>query len=151
MYILEICPDNPEIAKFYASRLNYECDSGIDLFFPQSIHIAENDVLIVDLGIRCQMRKEGVDGFFPFDLYPRSSIAKTPLMLANSVGIIDRSYRGNIKAGLRAIGNGYSINKGERLLQICAPDRDYIKVKIISEDQLTKTDRGASGFGSTGK
>jgi dUTP pyrophosphatase len=97
-------------------------------------------------------------------LYPRSSISKTPLLLANSVGIIDRGYIGSIKAAFRNTyltqnwvhgdsdekeDYGYTIQKGERLVQICGPLLLPIKIKFV--DSLDPTERGEGGFGSTGK
>jgi len=100
-----------------------------------------------------------------FYLYPRSSLSKTQLRLANSVGIIDSGYRGNI-IGMFDVTNirnyeeeeeypdaDYYVEKYDRLLQICAPGLLPIFVEIVDklEDLGEKTERGAGGFGSTGK
>ena len=88
-------------------------------------------------------------------LYARSSTGKTtPLRMANSLGIIDSGYRGNIKVCVDNIyRNDFSIVKGERYFQICPPSLEYpIKVVVVdSVDKLGYTTRGAGGFGSTGK
>ena len=77
-------------------------------------------------------------------------MSKTPLRLANSVGIIDQGYRGNILAAVDNNGpNIYQIKKGQRLFQICSPDLTPMLVKIVQE--LDKTERGSGGFGSTGQ
>ena len=77
--------------------------------------------------------------------------------MANSVGIIDSEYRGNIMAKVRNIpikekivGNRdiFTIEKGTRLFQICSPDLSPLKVKCV--DELSTTSRGSGGFGSTG-
>ena len=90
----------------------------------------------------------------PFYLYPRSSISKTPLMLANHTGIIDAGYRGNLMVALRALyfdnDNCYSIKSGTRLFQICDPKLRPIYVQIVDESELTTTERSDGGFGSTG-
>jgi dUTPase len=86
-------------------------------------------------------------------MYPRSSISKTRLRLANSVGIIDSGYRGHIMAMLDVIGNTeYEGKAYERYMQICAPGLIPIVVEIVEniEDLGEKTERGQGGFGSTG-
>jgi deoxyuridine 5'-triphosphate nucleotidohydrolase len=85
-----------------------------------------------------------------FLLIPRSSIYKSGLMMANSVGVIDKSYRGELKAPVIAMKGSYEVTKGERLFQIVAPDMGWIRnVRLV--DSLPVTARGADGFGSTGK
>lgn len=113
---------------------------------------------LVDLGIQCAAyTNEGSPcGFY---LYPRSSIFKTPFRMANSTGIIDSGYRGNIKAPLdlfaskvdmRNLFDGERIGtkEGERMFQICAGNLEEIRVELV--DELPRTSRGSGGFGSTG-
>jgi dUTP pyrophosphatase len=87
-----------------------------------------------------------------FYMYPRSSVSKTPLRLSNSVGIIDAGYRGNLGAFVDNISaNGYNVEKGTRLFQICAPNLEPIHVELVSsENDLGNSERGSGGFGSTG-
>ena len=56
-----------------------------------------------------------------YQLYPRSSLSKYPIMLANHVGIIDAGYRGNLIAAFRSFQDDFKIEKGIRLVQICHP------------------------------
>ena len=87
----------------------------------------------------------------PYYLYPRSSISKTDLRLANSVGIIDSGYRGNIIGIFDYIGNTkMTINKGTRLVQLCSHNLLPFK-SITIVDKLDDTERGDGGIGSTGK
>lgn len=93
-----------------------------------------------------------------FYLYPRSSISKTNFRLANSTGIIDSGYRGNLIAILDAIKSPYSAPHsapvaGERYVQICAPNLCPIVYQFVDsiEELGTPTERGDGGFGSTGK
>jgi len=94
-------------------------------------------------------------------LYPRSSIVKTCMRLANSVGIIDSGYRGEIMA---VVDKNNSVNdwktvlkrdckQYDRLFQICAGDLQPFRVEIVeSESELSGvTERGDGGFGSTGR
>ena len=87
-------------------------------------------------------------------MYSRSSTPiKTPLRLSNSVGIIDSGYRGHMMALFDNIQQiPYTIQKGDRLVQICSPNITYpIEVEIISSiDSFQSSQRGTGGFGSTG-
>ena len=106
--------------------------------------ILENERKI-KLGISC----ESVDGKGYF-LFPRSSISKTPLRMANSIGLIDGGYRGEIMASCDNIKDHvYRVNKGQRLFQLVAFDSSPITYSI--KEELTETSRGKDGFGSTGK
>ena len=165
-FTLEILADNEEIKQFYVNRVNIHDDSGVDLYVPNETEILFGTTCFLDHGIKCRMVDE--DGkTYPYCLYPRSSISKTPLMLANSVGIIDRNYRGNIIAALKYVITNvkvfheilwieedyhiprYTLEKGTRLVQICAPDLSPLSVRLV--DSLDETSRGTGGFGSTGK
>ena len=85
-----------------------------------------------------------------FWLIPRSSIYKTGLMMANSVGVIDKSYRGELKAPVWSMTGETKVQYGDRLFQIVAPDMGWIRhVRIV--DALPNTVRGQGGFGSSGK
>jgi dUTP pyrophosphatase len=71
-------------------------------------------------------------------------------MMANSRGIIDKTYRGQLMAPLISVGTSQkSIEAGTRLFQILAPDLGHIK-EVIYVDSLPETVRGEGGFGSTG-
>lgn len=83
-------------------------------------------------------------------LVPRSSIVKTPYRMSNSIGIIDSGYRGNIMAFVDVIGEDPvdEPKVGERLFQIVLPTLEKFNYEIVSE--LSQTERGEGGFGSTG-
>lgn len=137
---------------------------------PAPLHVGVDGARGLNLGVRCCMRREnGSDlptapcGFY---LYPRSSISKTRMRLANSVGIIDSGYRGDLIAAVDTIGVFGSsdiwhiwnetlspIKKYDRYFQVCAPDLSPFLVKIVeSESDLSPpTTRGSGGFGSTGQ
>jgi dUTP pyrophosphatase len=88
-------------------------------------------------------------------LYPRSSTgSKTPLRMANSIGIIDAGYRGDLIAVFDNWQNtAFEIEPYQRLAQICPPNLTYpMYVQLVqTEAGLGVTDRGARGFGSSGK
>ena len=132
-------------------RHYHQGDSGIDLYCPDRIIVEAGETKFIDLKIQCQMLKY-IDDYksipVSYYLYPRSSITKTPLRLANSVGIIDAGYRGNIIACVDNIKNEeYIIEAGSRLFQICSSDLSPISIEIVNS--LPETSRGIGGFGST--
>nr|QFG73669.1 MAG: dUTPase [Megaviridae environmental sample] len=123
-------------------------DSGLDLVTPCDYVCLANETVAINLKIRCQPYfKDGVRrGYY---LYPRSSIAKTPLRMANSVGIIDWGYRGNIIAKFHNTSNEeYVVEAGTRLVQLCSHDLTPIDIDIV--DNVEDSIRGDGGFGSTG-
>ena len=72
-------------------------------------------------------------------------------MLANHVGIIDSGYRGDLIGAFRCLDNEYNVESNTRLLQICHPSLCPVYVVIVPENELSNTERGSGGFGSTGK
>lgn len=84
-------------------------------------------------------------------MLPRSSISKTGLMMLNSVGVIDKSYRGELMAFLWNTSNApVVVEAGNRLVQIVAGDMSDI-TSITVMDSLPESKRGEGGFGSTGR
>jgi len=87
-------------------------------------------------------------------MHPRSSISKTPLMLANHTGIVDSGYRGSLIGAFRWLKmpnqTSYILEKHTRLLQICHPSLCRIIVCLVNDEDLSTTARGDGGFGSTG-
>ena len=87
-------------------------------------------------------------------VFPRSSIRKTHLFLSNSVGVIDSGYRGELQATFKKI-QGVSNNTldnykvGDRIAQIMIIPHPTIEFE--EADELSDTERGEGGFGSTGK
>ena len=128
-------------------------DSGIDLFFPNRVRVPSKQSLLVDFEIQCEMLKYlsvNVSTNISFQLVPRSSIWRTPLRQSNSIGIIDAGYRGHLMVPVDNISNeDYIIKSGERLFQIVHPSLEPIKVELV--DEVSDTERGSGGFGSTGK
>ena len=123
----------------------YPGDAGLDLFIVENRIIKPLKTIKINLGIAC----ENIENK-PYLLFPRSSISKTPLRLSNSIGLIDAGYRGEIIASVDNIRNkSYKIEVGQRLFQLVAMDGSPINFKLV--DELTDSERGSGGFGSTGK
>jgi dUTP pyrophosphatase len=86
-------------------------------------------------------------------IFPRSSVRKTRLMLSNCVGVVDSGYRGELQATFNKINND-SISEndykvGDRIAQIMIIPHPPIEFE--EADELSDTERGEGGFGSTGK
>ena len=126
---------------FYAK----ESDAGMDLV---AISIKENTTFQITYGLGIAL--EIPDGFMGL-IFPRSSIRNTELILSNSVGVVDAGYRGELQAtfnksnGLDSI--AYKV--GDRVCQLIIIPHPIIELEEVSE--LTNTERGEGGFGSTGK
>jgi dUTPase len=143
-------------------------DSGFDLFIPFTVHSKDflyNDIvyghetslMTIDHHVKCAVTMVDDQGkTYPsaYYMFPRSSISKTPLRLANSVGIIDSGYRGNLIAKVDFLGNhgkSFAVKQGLRLFQVCNPLlRAFDGVELLSSPEaLGQTTRGSGGFGST--
>ena len=86
-------------------------------------------------------------------VFPRSSICKQHLSLSNSVGVIDSGYRGEIMAKFNLLSDGsdtYSVYKiGDRIAQLII--MPYPEVTFEEVDELSDSDRGEGGYGSSGR
>lgn len=83
-------------------------------------------------------------------LFPRSSIRKTDYSLANSIGVIDSDYRGEILVNMRAANlSGKFYEPGDRIAQLIIVP--YPQVKFEEVEELDGTQRGTGGHGSTGE
>ena len=131
-------------------------NAGYDLKVVQTLS-SSTTAILAPLGVRARLLRNDkyytgyVDGIaeYHFTLEPRSSIYKTGWIMANSRGIIDKSYRGELKAPIVSLGSAAGIEAGTRLFQILAPDLGWIReVRYVAS--LPDTYRGDGGFGSTG-
>ena len=137
-------------------------DSGFDIPVPNHENIFLNynhtDSLKVDLKVKAVMYNNEKKRCVPFQIFARSSIYKTPLRLANSVGIIDSGYRGNLGIVLdkfnKTHDNIVTITPFRKMVQICNPSLEPFNVIILEEktfmEHFGNTDRNSGGFGSTG-
>jgi dUTP pyrophosphatase len=146
----------------YLKHSNIYMDAGIDIFTPRNTHCYASKPNKVLTGLRCAMYfNNGSGDEFPcgFQMYPRSSTgSSTPLRLANSVGIIDAGYRGELMGFFDNTGTtDYIVETYQRILQICAPNLTYPIYPVLVDDvaKLDKyngvNERGSGGFGSTGQ
>ena len=142
-------------------------DLGFDLV-AESDPIFENNYIEYNTGVKLQPSDEHTH----FLIFPRSSISKTNLILANHVAIIDASFRGEIKLRFRYIPTikelekfvlssalssvkGFEIDKdkiykkGDKIAQGVF-FRQEQNIELIQCEFLSETERGSGGFGSTG-
>ena len=185
--------DNELYNKYYEAIYNHNTkilnnpniiDAGFDLITPgnEGNRLIEFDDLLpfygpgpninpvnkVDFKICCSARmqtssnKSFNTGFY---MYPRSSLSKTQLRLANSTGIVDAGYRGHLIGMFDVVNIDTTIDtnhkkipdylgkKFDRYIQICAPGLVPIIVEMVStmEELGVETERGSGGFGSTGR
>jgi len=167
---LAVNTNNNELTSLYEQKVqshnasilnNTFADSGFDLFVPDiTTFDKEIDSKFIDFQVKAEMMYCDVTTNLmktcAYVIYPRSSISKTPLMLANHTGIIDAGYRGSLIGAFRWLRGGsaspeaYVVEKNTRLAQICHPTLCPIYVVIVYENELSSTERGAGGFGSTG-
>lgn len=88
---------------------------------------------------------QGYAGF----VFPRSSISKTGHFLKNSVGVIDSGYRGEIKLRMSIpVGSENEYKVGDKIGQLIIIKLPWVEIEEVKE--LSDTDRGQGGFGSTG-
>jgi dUTP pyrophosphatase len=119
-------------------------DAGMDLTITT---IKENTSFSVSYGFGIAM--EIPNGYVGL-VFPRSSVRNQDLILSNCVGVIDSGYRGEIQATFKKTNGLDSLkyNVGERGAQIII--LPYPQVTMVESNELSDTERGAGGFGSTG-
>jgi dUTP pyrophosphatase len=156
---IAVNPNKPELIDLYKTHIQKHNasiitdpfpNSGFDLFVPETTEVGTG-VKMISMDVKCEMVDK--DGYsIPYYMYPRSSLSKTPLILANHVGIIDSGYRGFLIGAFRNLNiSSYTIEKHNRLLQVCHPSLYPLHVVMVDESELSTTSRGEGGFGSTGK
>lgn len=130
-----------------------EGDAGLDL---TAIHISRDNVgnITYHTGISIEIPK-GYVGL----LFPRSSICKKQQFLTNSVGVLDSGFRGEILAKFKPVMGSYETilelfesneyQEGDRIVQMVIIKHET--PEIIEVEELSDTERGYGGFGSTGK
>lgn len=123
-----------------------EGDAGFDLHAIADVAIAPGECVLVPTGLAFEIPRG-----FEIQIRLRSGVAaKTSLILANAPGTIDSGYRGEIRLIVRNLGKTtVMVQKGDRLAQgVLAPVYTAVFTEV---DGLSWSERGTSGFGSTGR
>lgn len=121
-------------------------DAGMDLTATSKWYDDDNNVCY-GTGIAMEIPK-GYVGL----VFPRSSNAKQDLILSNGVGVIDSGYRGEIMFKFKLVEDRHlakDYNVGDRVGQIIIIP--YPKIEFVEVSELSETDRGNGGYGSSGK
>ena len=168
--ILKLAIEDETLIANYTDRIekhnaqfmeNILADSGFDVLVPNTVKFDKLFATkFIDMNIKTEMFLCDVntDSINPcaFNVHPRSSISKTPLILANHTGIIDSGYRGSLIGAFRClpfftndIATDYTVIANTRLLQICHPTLCPIYITIVNANNLSNSVRGEGGFGST--
>ena len=125
-------------------------DAGMDLV---ATSILSNTTFDITFGMGIAL--EIPEGFVGL-IFPRSSIRKTDLALTNCVGVVDSGYRGELQATFKKVYGKNDVRIGEtdykvgdRIAQIII--LPYPQIEFNEVEELSNTERGDGGFGSTGK
>lgn len=124
----------------------YTGDAGLDLRANSSVDIPPHHRVLIPTGLAIAL-PDGYAGF----VQPRSGLAlKKGLTIANTPGLIDAHYRGELKVIAVNLDpqEPIHIERGERIAQLVI--QEVPTVELIEVDELDETDRGAGGFGSSG-
>ena len=118
-------------------------DAGLDL---TAVRVTESrNVVTYHTGLAVEIP----DGYVGL-LFPRSSVYKTDMRMCNSVGVIDSGYRGEIMIKFyKGVSPDLIYKVGDRVCQLII--LPYPKIELEEVTELSESDRGEGGFGSTGK
>ncbi len=120
-------------------------DAGLDLYARNSATIYPKESVVFDTGV-CVELPHGTFGM----VANRSGLNIKHSIVCGGVGIVDEPYRGSIIVKLYNLGfEPYRVNAGDRIAQMIV--LPYVYVDLEEVDELTDTDRGESGIGSTGR
>lgn len=151
--VLNKADDVIEYYNTYTNDNSKRFDSGLDILCPNEFIVPSKAIgYKIPLGIKCQPSyKDSIPrGYF---VLPRSSMgSKTPLRQANSIGLIDYGYRGELMLVVDNLSDKeYKIEKNTRLCQIVSYDTSPINAHTVkSAEEFDDSKRGDGGFGSTG-
>ena len=122
--------------------------SGMDIlaFIKKPISIKPKTSYIIPTGLSAAFARD-----YEIQIRPRSGLAaKNNISVLNTPGTIDSDYRGEIKVVLINLSNtSFTINPGDRIAQMVFANTTQVEFEEVND--LEKTTRGDSGFGSTGK
>jgi len=156
MNVLYLQPDSDMVSLYKAAARSYlavpyaERDAGFDLFTNQSTEYKPGSPTKLTFGVRAAYYDTNLKIFRAYWMLPRSSISKTPLRLANSVGLIDAGYRGPLIAALDCHADHYELDINQKFCQLTRPDLlPWEEVRIVDVIPGGATLRGEGGFGST--
>lgn len=126
-------------------RAHYD-DAGLDLRADGDYLVQRGEVVTVGLGVRFEIPR----GLFG-QLALRSSVGRMKVFMPGGFGVIDSGYRGELAVPVTVVDDPVTIPKGMRVAQlIFIPCLTPELMRVMSPDELSTSDRGVGGFGSTG-
>lgn len=132
---------------FEAPKYANPGDAGLDLCSTRDLEIEAGSRALVPCGIAIEI-PDGYAGL----VIPRSGLAiKHGISIVNAPGLIDSGYRGEIKVVLVNTDKNHTfqIKRGDRIAQMMIIA--YPSINLVVSEELSDTDRGSGGFGSTGR
>jgi dUTP pyrophosphatase len=140
---------NSNVSTHYTTKELDGENAGFDLHVPETVTFAPGERKFLGMGVSAAVSEN--NSVAPYWLVPRSSLSKTGLMMMNSVGVIDKGYRGELIAAFwNTLGTEVTVKKGDRLVQVVSRDmKSFTNVTLV--DSLPESLRGEGGFGSSGK
>ena len=128
----------------YLPTRGHETDAGLDLKTPQTVTVPAHGSVIIDTGVHTFI-EEGYYGKLE---------SKSGLNVKNGIvacgGIIDAFYTGSIVVKLyNMTDKDYMFAAGDKIVQLVIQPYQYVELELV--DEFEETERGANGFGSTGK
>lgn len=123
----------------------HDGDAGLDMRAAESLQVPAHGHATVGTGIACEV-PSGCVGL----VFPRSGLAcKSGIALRNCVGVIDSGYRGEVRVTLtNDTDEPFDIEAGDRIAQMVV--MPYCPCKVEQVEELSDTERGDGGYGSTG-
>ncbi|MDQ5893223.1 MAG: dUTP pyrophosphatase [Patescibacteria group bacterium] len=119
-------------------------DAGMDLFTPEAFEMMPNERISIPIGVAIEIP----DGYVGL-MWDKSGLSHK-YGIKTFGGVIDAGYRGELHVGLMNLSNkSFKFEKGHKVVQLLIQKVEYIEFEEAEE--LNSTDRGAGGFGSTGK
>jgi dUTP pyrophosphatase len=126
-------------------------DAGLDLVATEVTFTTEHiggDVFVQIATVKFGLALEIPKGFVGL-IFPRSSIYNKGCLLTNAVGVIDSGYRGEISAKFEIISiESFGYKVGDKCAQLII--MPYPEIELVITEELSESDRGVSGYGSTG-
>lgn len=121
-------------------------DAGLDLTATSKKVVDEGSYGYIEYGTGLAIEiPEGYVGL----TFPRSSVSNTGLIKANAVGVIDSGYRGELKSRFKAIPDTKQYEVGDKIAQLIIIP--YPKIEFEEVEELSETERGEGGYGSTNR
>lgn len=122
----------------------HDTDAGMDFFADEEVTIAPGERVVISTGIAMAIPV----GFVGL-IWDKSGVS-TKKGLKTLAGVIDAGYRGEIKIGLVNVGSDeQAFVAGDKIAQMLIQKVEQPKIEVV--DELSDTERGEGGFGSTGK